>query len=205
MRRAASAVALGFAPHSGWGALVGVGAAGGALRLLLRERLVLADERDPESKQPYHAVEGLPVPEAARRLKAYTAGAERMAATALRTIVAALAKDGHSVVGLGILDSAGRQGRSLAEVLASHALIHTADGNHFRDAVAAAATGCRVPVARVRAKDLEAQAEAAIGRPLETLRQALKELGREAGPPWGADQKAAALLAWRVLAGGAKE
>jgi hypothetical protein len=142
------------------------------------------------------------VPEAARRLEAYTATAERMAAAAVRRTVDALARGGHSVVGLGILDSSGRQGGSLAEILASHALIHTADGNHFRDAVAAGATGCRVPVARVRAKDLEAQAEAAIGRSLGTLRQALKELGREAGPPWGADQKAAALLGWLVLAKG---
>jgi hypothetical protein len=28
----------------------------------------------------------------------------------------------------------------------------------------------------------------------------VKELGRSVGPPWGADQKAAALLAWLVLA-----
>jgi hypothetical protein len=29
----------------------------------------------------------------------------------------------------------------------------------------------------------------------------VNDLGRQVGPPWGADQKKAALLAWSLLAG----
>ena len=58
--------ALGFAPHSGWAAVIGIG--GTPLRVLVRERVEMADPQNPESKQPYHAVEGLPIEDARKRL-----------------------------------------------------------------------------------------------------------------------------------------
>ena len=160
----------------------------------------MADPRDPGSKQPYHAVEGCPIGEAERRLAAYAAIAERMAHDAIRRVTEKLAEEGHGVVGVGILQAAGRTGGTLADTLASHALIHTADGNHFRGALAAAAGRCRLPTSRVRARDLEVEAAKAIGKAPQALQRTVKDLGREVGPPWGADQKAAALLAWLVLA-----
>ena len=197
--RSKSRVALGFAPHSGWAVVIGLSAEPHA-RVVIRERVEMADPRDAASKQPYHAVEGAPIDAAARRLLAYADTAERMAGDAIQGIASRLARDGHDVVGVGILESAGRKGGSLADILRSHALIHTADGDHFRSALAAAATRCGLGVSRVRARDLEAEAAAVIGKGVQTLHNAVKELGRKMGPPWGADQKAAALLAWLVLA-----
>jgi hypothetical protein len=192
-------VALGLAPHSGWAAVVGIGESDGRLRVLVRERIEMADAADAESKQPYHAVEDLPVDEAARRLAGYAATAESMAYAAVRRIVGQLGRDRHRVIGLGILDSAGRNGGSLAAILASHALIHTADGDHFRDAIASAATRCKLTVSRIRARELDGKASAALGGPVSRLHETVKELGRGVGPPWGADQKTAALLAWLLL------
>jgi hypothetical protein len=196
--------ALGFAPHSGWSVLVGVGLGDSEARprLLARQRIELCDAEDAGSKQPYHAVEPLPIPEAARRLASYRENAGRLARAAIAPVLASLAADGRRVVGVGILESAGRKGLSLEATLASHALIHTADGDHFRDAIAAAAESCGLPVTRVRARDLDGRAAAIIGQPPDALREALQVLRREAGPPWGADQKAAALLAWLVLRAG---
>jgi len=57
-------------------------------------------------------------------------------------------------------------------------------------------------VMRVRTREVQEQASAAVGQPPEALRETLQALRREAGPPWGADQKAAALLAWLVLRSG---
>ena|SRR5437762_4577467 len=191
--------ALGFAPHSGWAAVVGVGELDGRPRVLLRERIEMADPADAEAKQPYHAIEDLPLDEAAKRLAAYAATAESMAWAALRGIGDQLAQDGHRVTGLGILDSAGRKGGSLSAILASHALIHTADGDHFRDAITSAAARCRWAVSRVRAGELDGEASGSLGTPIARLQEVVKGLGREVGPPWGADQKAAALVAWLVL------
>lgn len=193
-------VCLGLAPHSGWAAAIGLAAGEAPPRVLARDRIEMTDPRDPASKQPYHAIEALPIHEAEARLRSFVASAGAMAHDGLQRIVGELTTSGGRVIGVGILDSSGRPTGTLAATLASHALIHTADGNHFRNALAAAAARLGLPVTRVRSRDLEAEAAAALGKPLEALRQALKELGRAVGSPWGADQKAAALLAWLVLA-----
>jgi hypothetical protein len=193
-----SLVALGCAPHSGWAAVVAVGEVHARLRVLVRERIEMADPREPGSRQPYHAVEGLPVAEAALRLAVYEAGASTMAEAALLTIAGRLAEGGHRLTGIGILDSAGRKGGALAATLASHARIHAADGEHFRAALARGADKCGLRVLRVAARALEAEAGPALGKSPRILRRTIQELGRDVGPPWTTDQKSAALLAWVV-------
>lgn len=195
-----SAAGLGCAAHSGWAVVVGVSLVGGRCRVVVRERIEMIDPADPGSKQPYHTVEGLPIEAAAGQLAKYSAVAERMASETVGRIAGQLRGRGHQSVGLGILESAGRKGGSLAAVLRSHALIHTADGDHFRNALALGASRAGLPVTRVPARELEERAAGGIGEPISRLKAALKRAGAEVGPPWGADQKAAALLAWLVVA-----
>jgi hypothetical protein len=190
---------LGLAPHSGWAASVVLGGSRADPRVLARSSIEMADPRTPKSRQPYHAVETLGVPEAARRLDRYRTVAEEMAYAAMQALTEELRGRGYRVSAVGILESSGRKGSSLASILASHALIHTADGEHFREALATAAGRSRLAVSRVRARDLETRAEASLGRPAAALRDAVKQLGRQVGPPWGADQKMASLLAWLLL------
>lgn len=189
--------ALGFAPHSGWAAAIALGGPGPAL--LYRGRVAMADPALPGAPQPYHALEGLPLAEAERGLARYQASAARLARAGLRAVLAALEKQGYAARAVGILASSGRRGGSLAAILAAHPLIHTADGEHFRDALTSAASACALPVLRVPLKELSARAAAAIGRPEAALQETLKAMGRAAGPPWTADQKTAALLAWMLL------
>lgn len=191
--------ALGFAPHSGWAAAVAVAEVGGNLRVLERERVEMTSPREPAARQPYHTVEGLPVAEAAKQLAVYEASASRMAREAIAEIARRLADGGRELRSVAILDSSGRKGGSLEATLASHALIHTADGNHFRAALADAAGRCGVSVLRVSARSLEMEAEHALGQPAGVIREMIADLGRELGPPWTADQKAAALLGWLAL------
>src|SRR5580700_8793248 len=121
---------LGIAPHSGWAAVVALGNAPEGPQVLERSRVLLIDEHYPESKQPYHAVEALKIDEAARHLDRYRAQALSMAHAALRQISQRLAGHGYGLKAVGILDSSGRKGSSLQSILASHSLIHTADGDH---------------------------------------------------------------------------
>ena len=188
--------ALGFAPHSGWAAVVGVVREGGGVRVVLRDRVILAV--DPESKQPYHALEHAGLPDAGLRLRGFVADARDRAQGELDRIVAALGVD-HAPTIMGILDSSGRQGGTLEAILASHALIHTADGEHFRAALAAAAERRGLRVVRVPAKTLENEATRRLARSRDAIARAIRDLGRDVGPPWGADQKSAALLAWLLL------
>ncbi|HXI76576.1 MAG TPA: hypothetical protein VNH21_05535, partial [Steroidobacteraceae bacterium] len=58
--------AMGFAPHSGWAAVVALGRSPAGPRVLARSRVALIEAGFPESKQPYHAVESLHIEEAAQ-------------------------------------------------------------------------------------------------------------------------------------------
>jgi hypothetical protein len=190
---------LGIAPHSGWAAVVALGNTPEGPKVLERSRVQLIDGHYPESKQPYHAIEALEIEEAARRLDRYRAQAQSMADAAFRQISQDLAGRGYELQSVGILESSGRKGGSLGSILASHSLIHTADGDHFRNALASAAEQIGLAVHRVPARDLETQAELRLHRPLTELRGHVIEIGRQVGAPWGADQKNAALLAWALL------
>jgi hypothetical protein len=55
-------------------------------------------------------------------------------------------------------------------------------------------------VARVPKRELTARAAATLKRSPPALAARVQELGRGFGAPWGADQKAATLLAWLLLA-----
>src|SRR6185295_522921 len=115
--------ALAFAPHSGWAAVIALGGPGPAL--LYRGRVEMADSALPGAPQPYHALEGLPPVEAERGLARYQASAAKLARAGLRQVLSAVEEQGYAPRAVGILASSGRQGGSLAAILAAHPLIHT--------------------------------------------------------------------------------
>lgn len=189
---------LGLAPHSGWAALVILGGTARSPRVLARERLEMTDAALRGSGQPYHALEGLPLAEARRRLTRLEASAAALALAGLCAILERAATGAPRAA--GILAAAGRGDGTLAAILASHALIHTADGEHFRNALGSACEELGVAVTRVPRRELPQRAAAALpGSPAE-LTARVAALGRDLGPPWGADQKSATLLAWLLLA-----
>ena len=169
---------------------------------MARHRVEMIDPGEPESKQPYHTAEGMALPQASRLLAALRGDGRppgvrsdraRRPRSRPRPVTASWASASS-------IPPAGRAA-SLEAILASHALIHTADGDHFRNAIAAAAERCGLPATRVRAREPRGRkrpARRAARR--QALAEVLRKLGREVGPPWTADQKSAALLAWLVLA-----
>jgi len=196
---AAQTAAIGFSPHSGWAAMIALNSSAAGLRVLGRARVELIDAHDPESKQPYHAVEFLCVEEATGRLDGYMAVARTLAQSAIQTQAQDLKERGYQLKSIGIVDSASRKQSSLSSILASHALIHAADGDHFRNALSAGAELLGLRVCRVQARALEDLAMDSLRLPKTRVLDTVNELGRQVGPPWGADQKQAALLAWILL------
>ncbi len=195
----ARTAAIGFSAHSGWAAMVVLGGTKAAPDLLDRSRVTLIDDHDPEAKQPYHTVEFLCVEEATGRLDGYLAIATRMAQESVQAQSEKLKKQGITLKSVGILESSSRKNIALASILASHALIHAAEGDHFRNALSAAAEQLRLEVRRLQTRALEEHAVKCLRLPLKRLLDTVSGLGREVGPPWGADQKKAALLAWTLL------
>jgi len=181
-------VAFGLKAHSGWAALVGVGERDGDVAMTDRRRIELVLEA--WQKQPYHAAEHLQ-PDAARDTVARGIDAARKGA--VRELQAALARAGaqqHDVTACGVLVGNPMPDWSVDEILAVHFRMHKAEGVLFRDVLLQAAADCGLRPVAVPEK------QSGVDR---RLQHTIATLGRSAGPPWGKDQKDAALAALIAL------
>jgi hypothetical protein len=168
--------------------------------VLARRRIELVDRASPGGNQPFHAARGLSLDAARQLVGRALDGATRMARGALAAAAGELRRQGAGRLACGILQSSARPLPSLAAVLASHALVHTAEGELFRDALATAAAGQGVPVLRIKERELLDRCTARLGVAAGDVARHLAELGRMLGPPWRQDEKLATLAAWLALA-----
>jgi hypothetical protein len=194
-------VALGLKAHSGWAALVALGAERGELCVVERCRLELVEPGERWAKAPYHAAEGIEPDEARELVARGIASARRVAARELGAAAGRARAAGHEVVACALLAGAGMPDWSVAEVLAVHFRMHKAEGELFRDALARAADARGLPLVSIPEKRLAAEAAKRLRTPASRIAAELARLGKAAGPPWAKDQKDAALAAWVALRG----
>ncbi len=194
---------VGLAPHSGWAVLVILAEGEPAPRVLDRRRVELADSTLAAAKQPYHAAQKLALKEAEALVARCAQGAKRLAREALAQARAAATSAGSELVGGAILENAARPLPALARILASHPLLHAAEGELFRRALRDAAAEAGLPLAAVREREVIAEAARALGKGEAELARALAAMGREVGSPWQLDHKKAAAAAWMRLAAAA--
>lgn len=195
MKRAA----IGFRMHSGWGALVVV-SNDGALEIVDRRHIVVAETSLSGSKQPYHYAETLGLKEAEKYLANCSAASGQLAADAIRELLQDLDKREYRAESCVILMASGRALPRLAEILASHALIHAAEGEFFRTIVRNACEDAGIAVTPLRERELEERAKKAFGNRANQVKQRISSLGKRLGPPWTQDEKIAALAATLILA-----
>lgn len=173
--------AIGWRSHSGWAVLVAVREPASSPEVLARRRVELVDGSLP--RQPYHAIaeQGLSL----RAGEALIARVEKMA---LASAVAAT----ESVLEAGAVDAVGVVGKTrripddIEQVLASHALLHAAEGDLFERALldAAAQVGLRGFMREPASIKIPAAVDGA---------------GKALGPPWQKDHKLAASVALAAL------
>jgi hypothetical protein len=164
-----------------------------------RRRLELADPDVPGFPQPYHAAEGLQLKQAEKLIGGCVDAAGRLARASLVKAVGELGDAGFKPVGCGLLLSSGRLPATLAGILASHTLIHSAEGELFRNALAQASRHCKLPLTTVKERELFDRAAAELDLALDDIQLHVAEMGRSIGPPWRQDEKFAALVAWLAL------
>ena len=196
MKRAA----IGVRMHSGWGALVAVSNGDGTAEVLERRRITVTIPGTPGANQPYHFAEKLQFAEAEKFLGICFAASRRLALAAVREVVEELRGRQYRVIGSALLLASGRPLPPLAKILASHALIHAAEGEFFREVFSKACADLELSVTGVRERDLDERVKTALGKAAARLRQQISAMGRSIGPPWTTDQKTAALAALVVLA-----
>ena len=144
------AAALGFRAHSGWAALVAVSLEERFPIPLLCDRPHLVKTFTFEFRQPYHTAEKKPFDEAAGFIRQVRADADALAVGAIRSAQANLATGGFELHACALLASSAKPLPDLARILASHPLIHTADGEQFREALAGACKELSLPVLSIR-------------------------------------------------------
>jgi hypothetical protein len=191
--------ALGLRMHSGWGALVAVSREPSTFEIAYRSRIEICDATGSRGNQPYHHAAELELPAAERFLSEYTANTQRLATVEISAAVDELRSANLEITAAAVLVASGRALPQLAQVLAAHPLIHTAEGELFRNAACKACEGIGLAVHRFRERDLEPSAAAIWGRAAPAIQKQIANLGKALGPPWTQDQKMAALVAAMAL------
>lgn len=161
--------AMGISVHTGWGACVVVGGSLGKPEIVASEVIEILGDAE---RFCFHMAAKMDRTAAAKWIARAREKALANAKSALAPLVA------RDVAACAVVAKPTEAG-SLDDILASHPRIHTAEGCFYRDVLREA---CPVPVQLVPPASLDAT-----------------KVGKLAGPPWGRDQKLAALAAWAVM------
>lgn len=192
--------ALGFRAHSGWTALVALSVTKGVPQVLARQRLHLVDPFTYKLRQPYHTAEKMPLDEARASIAGVETQAKRLAYHAIHELQESLQAQGYQLTRCGVVTASGRPLPSLPQILASHAIIHTADGELFRRALLHASHRCGLANATAKERELLSESSRILRLKPDVLTRRIADLGRPLGAPWTQDEKFASLVAWLALA-----
>jgi hypothetical protein len=195
MKRAA----IGVRMHSGWGALVAVCFDGGKVEIIERRRILVIDAASAGAKQPYHFAKDLEIARASKFIEGCFANSRRLAAAVIRELLAELSVRKYRVKGAAVVLASGRPLPPLAKILAAHPLLHTAEGQFFREVFTKACESCDLPVVGIRERDLDDGLRETFRAAAPRIRRQVSGLGKVTGAPWTADQKLATVAGLLAL------
>jgi hypothetical protein len=167
-------VAFGMKAHSGWAALIVLGTRSGELQLVDRCRLELVEKN-----------------EASWAKQPYHA-AEHLNAGEARELVRQGLESARRIAVREMRTAVKRAREAGHEVTACAVL------------VVDPMPDCGLKLLRVPEKQLDEHAERALATSVNSFRKTIASLGKSAGPPWGKDQKDAAIAAMIALQGQVK-
>jgi len=198
-----SRTAVGFTVKSGWASALLLAGPVTSPRVLDSQRVDLSDPAILESRQPYHA--GFATARTSGPvLSRLIASVQRFGRRSVTGLIRQYQTVEHQQTVEHELRGAGVVVGSLidpARIGNEHIRIHALEGRLFRGVVEDAVARNRLACSIWRERDLYGFAARMFKRPEEELRGAVAALGRGMVGSWRAEQKAAALAAWLVLAG----
>ncbi len=173
-----------------------------APQVLKRMELKLADPAFPETSQPYHEVLDLPWEKAQAAVRKIASRIEKLASKEIARLVREAQAEGAIVCGVGIV---GAGDRNLEKIGSTHIRAHAAEGVLFRQVLEVGAAANALPNRRFDERTLDDTAVSELKLPIAKIKAHVAEMGRAAGSPWRADEKAAATAAWLALAAHRRE
>jgi hypothetical protein len=190
-------VALGLKARTGRAILVAVGGTAREPHFVDRIEMPLLP---PGAFAPYHAAEELePAAARAASVKRDVAAAHRLAESGIRKAMERIKAAGHEARACGVLVGPALPPWGVEEIIAVHVRMHQAEGVLFREVLEAGARACGFKPAILREKAALDEAAKALKTPRASLEARIAALGKEAGAPWGKDQKEAAAAALAAL------
>jgi hypothetical protein len=192
--------AIGFRVHSGWAAMVVVALEDGLPVILERRKLLLVRTFSYTFRQPYHTAEKMPLADAAEFVRGAEKESSELALAGIRSLQTELAKLKLKLSSAALLLASGRTLPEFEKILTSHALIHTADGELFRESIRKACEQAKLPLTAIKERELLVAAAERLKKRPQFLMRHVATLGKAVGPPWTQDEKLATLAAWLTLA-----
>jgi hypothetical protein len=192
--------ALGFTVKSGWASAIVLAGTSTSPRVLESRRVDLSDPANPESRQPYHAgfaTARTSGPELSRLI----AAVERFGRQSVTGLIRQYQTVEHDLRGAGMVVGSFIDPARIGN---EHIRIHALEGQLFRGVVEDAVARNQLACSIWRERDLYGFAATRFKRPEAELRGTVTALGRGIADSWRAEQKAATLAAWLVLAGNAR-
>jgi hypothetical protein len=189
-------VILGFRPHTYWTAIVALAGDREEPSVLVRQKLVFAAGAE---RGVYHQAAETAADTAEVLIARVRTVVQASARSGISRVVDLLSRDGRRPT-IAVAPTGGRRiPTQLTEIIRSHTLQHAAEGEFYRDIVAAACIDVGLEVRRPVEGELAALACDHLGLNRTALDAKLKQMGSALGPPWSEDQRLAALAAWLQL------
>lgn len=192
-------IGAGFAIHTGWAAAVLVTGDARQPVVVDRRRVTLCPDVLP--RQVYHAAQDLPPAKAALLIREVHEAVDALTDDVLGELTD-IAKPHGSLVAVGVTGFP-RDVPALDKVLASHALLHLAEGELYRGAICDAADARGLTLVPIHPKDGIRETAHALGTAAQPFAQRLADLRADLGAPWQADHRlatAAGLAALHAVA-----
>ena len=191
-------VVIGFRPHTYWTAVVAVSGAVEEPQVVRRARIEFAEGK---TRMVYHQAATMASAAAERWVETVRARTREVAGAAVARLVEDLSAEGFTAGAAVVPRGGGRIPERLEEIVRSHSGQHAAEGEFYRDVVAAGCQDAGLEVTRLVERELLALTADMLGEGAETVKERLQSLGRTLGPPWSEDQRLAMLAGWVGLAG----
>jgi hypothetical protein len=191
--------AVGLAIHTGWAHAVVVVLRENALVIVHKERIAFWDPLRHGDAHFYHRAADIAFETAESMIAADEQHARRIAAESLRSLAEGLASRDFRLVVARVADKVRKPLPSLAKILASHALIHAAEGALFRS-IALTELGKLVDdAAEMDSAILPATLSGTAHLTPRSVTAQLDHAGKLSGPPWTQEHRACAQAAWLAL------
>ena len=187
---------IGFRAKTGKAIAIALSRSDPSPAYLARWEVVLHDPKIPATSQPHHEVMELPWSDAQTAVRQLELGIENVATKVVAALMNEIQSKGFSVSGVGVV---GSPDRKLERIGNAHIRAHAAEGILFRRVLEVAAANHNLQYRSFSDRSFEEVTFPQLHTKPQEIKNTLALIGRAAGKPWRADERAAAVAAWLML------